>query len=121
MKCAFQEVSRGPRGSCKGDSGGPLLSYQTNGGFYVQTGVVQGSDGCGDANFPTIFGRIQDPEIFSFIKKVGTVMLAQDMHLHKKPFADPFHTHNNNTRYVGPNYKLYFGYNQKVIHTTHLQ
>ena len=79
MKCAFQEVSRGPRGSCKGDSGGPLLSYQTNGGFYVQTGVVQGSDGCGDANFPTIFARIQDPEIFSFIKKVGTVMLAQDI------------------------------------------
>ena len=99
MKCAFQEVSRGPRGSCKGDSGGPLLSYQTNGGggFYVQTGVVQGSDGCGDANFPTIFGRIQDPEIFSFIKKVGTVMLAQLFRLHLCPFADSCHTHNNNS------------------------
>ena len=94
MKCAFQEVSRGPRGSCKGDSGGPLLSYQTNGGFYVQTGVVQGSDGCGDANFPTIFGRIQDPEIFSFIKKVGTVMLTQDIYVFtiytKSPLQIPF-------------------------------
>ena len=115
MKCAFQEVSRGPRGSCKGDSGGPLLSYQTNGGFYVQTGVVQGSDGCGDANFPTIFGRIQDPEIFSFIKKVGTVMLAQDIYVFtQKAFCRSL-SHPQQQHKVGPNYKLYFGYNQKVI------
>ena len=47
-----------------------MLSYQTKGNFFVQTGIVQGSDGCGDANFPTIFSRIQDPEVFSFINKV---------------------------------------------------
>ncbi len=52
----------GGLGSCKGDSGGPLIQYNPNGapgaGFYTQLGVVQGGVGpCGSRDFPSIYVR----------------------------------------------------------------
>ena len=49
------------------------MVFQTAGEHFVQVGLVHGSDGeCGDANFPDIFARLEDAEVFSFLygKKV---------------------------------------------------
>ncbi len=37
---------------------------------YVQQGIVQGGVGnCGSKDFPSIYVRIKDPEVFNFIQK----------------------------------------------------
>ena len=60
-------------GSCEGDSGSPLIKYDstTGGGQFTQIGMVQGGVGaCGDRKIPSIYIRLRDPEIMSFIRKI---------------------------------------------------
>ena len=61
----------GNQGSCKGDSGGPLM-YQDFAGEaskWFQIATVQGSvRDCGDVDFPGIYVRLDDPSVFNFIK-----------------------------------------------------
>ena len=53
--------------TCKGDSGGPLTIEGSDDKFY-QLGIVHGMvSHCGNRNFPSIFARIDDPEIYDFI------------------------------------------------------
>ncbi len=52
----------GGLGSCKGDSGGPLIKFEHDNGpgvaQYTQFGVVQGGVGaCGSGDFPSIYVR----------------------------------------------------------------
>ena len=56
--------------SCHGDSGGPLMKQIFDGrDRFVQLGVVHGMIAqCGSPKFPSIFARIEDPEIFAFIQ-----------------------------------------------------
>lgn len=61
-------------GPCKGDSGSPLVRFDFSGSGsqpkYVITGIVQGGVGrCGDDKFPSIFVRVEDPEVYNFIAK----------------------------------------------------
>ncbi len=63
----------GGSGSCKGDSGGPLMRYTYDNGpssaRFVQQGIVQGGVGtCGSKDFPSIYVRVKDPEVFEFIQ-----------------------------------------------------
>ncbi len=63
-------VTTGSQGSCKGDSGGPLM-YQDleDRRQWIQIATVQGAiRGCGDLDYPGIFIRLQDPSIFNFIR-----------------------------------------------------
>ena len=57
------------QGSCKGDSGGPLIieNTETSPNRYVQIGVVSGSAVCGDERFPGAYARLDNPEISNFI------------------------------------------------------
>jgi secreted trypsin-like serine protease len=57
--------------ACKGDSGGPLMIFDTRDFRYVQVGIVAGGinpENCGDRDFPTIYTRLDDPEVFDFVK-----------------------------------------------------
>ncbi len=63
----------GGSGSCKGDSGGPLMRYTYEDGpssaKFVQQGIVQGGVGtCGSKDFPSIYVRLRDPEVLEFIQ-----------------------------------------------------
>lgn len=63
----------GGYGSCKGDSGGPIVFFQpgekSGRDRFVQVGTVQGGIGkCGDASFPAIYVRLEDKEVLEFIK-----------------------------------------------------
>ena len=61
---------RGGHGSCKGDSGGPIVKFETSGEnvHYVQIGIVQGGIGrCGSRRYPGIYVRLDDPEILDFV------------------------------------------------------
>ena len=58
-------------GSCKGDSGGPIVVHLTDSPHerYVLIGLVVGGFGkCGDGSTPGIYVRIEDPEIYRFIQ-----------------------------------------------------
>ncbi len=63
----------GGKGSCSGDSGGPLILFTyvdgPLGARYIQQGIVQGAIGsCGSGKLPSIYVRIKDPEVFMFIQ-----------------------------------------------------
>ena len=67
--CAGNQAAR--QGSCKGDSGGPLKIFDTDSGSFVQIGIVAGSVNlgeCGTKNFPVVFTRLDNPEIYEFIQ-----------------------------------------------------
>ena len=63
----------GGGGSCKGDSGGPLMHFVSDGGeepYYVQVGVVHGGIGeCGSKDFPGIYARLEDEDNLNFIRQ----------------------------------------------------
>ena len=66
--CAGNRASR--QGSCKGDSGSPLMIFNTSELRYVQVGIVAGGiqpDSCGDKNYPGVFTRLDHPEISDFV------------------------------------------------------
>ena len=56
-------------GTCRGDSGGPTLFY--DGIKNQQLGVVHGAiTSCDGTRFPSIFVRIDDPDVFNWIDNV---------------------------------------------------
>ncbi len=64
--CAGTDV--GGQGSCKGDSGGPLMFRNRETNTWIQFALVQGAvRDCGDIDYPGIYIRLDDSEIFSFI------------------------------------------------------
>jgi len=61
----------GPQGSCKGDSGGPLMYRDSDKDHWIQIATVQGGiRDCGDVDFPGLYIRLDDPGVFKFIKSV---------------------------------------------------
>ncbi len=58
----------GNQGSCKGDSGGPLVSQDFETDRWIQIATVQGAiRDCGDADYPGLYIRLDDPNVFNFI------------------------------------------------------
>lgn len=53
-------------GHCNGDSGGPLFVSQ--GDQVVQLGVVSFSLGCGDPRYPSVYARLSNGDINSFLQ-----------------------------------------------------
>jgi secreted trypsin-like serine protease len=64
-------ASLGSQGSCKGDSGGPLMYQDDINEKWIQIATVQGGiRNCGDLEYPGLYIRLDDPNVFSFIKSV---------------------------------------------------
>jgi len=58
----------GNQGSCKGDSGGPLVTQDFETDQWIQIATVQGAiRDCGDVDYPGLYIRLDDPNVFSFI------------------------------------------------------
>ena len=57
------------KGSCHGDSGGPLIiqNRESNPDRHVQIGIVTGAALCGEERFPGVYSRIDNPDIWNFI------------------------------------------------------
>ena len=54
--------------------GSPLLNYNPTKMTYTQIGLVSGAIGeCGDGRFPTVYVRINHPEIMEFIHSVTSL------------------------------------------------
>jgi secreted trypsin-like serine protease len=65
--CAGASV--GSQGSCKGDSGGPLMQKDYETDQWIQIATVQGGiRDCGDSEYPGLYIRLDDPDILSFIR-----------------------------------------------------
>ncbi len=65
--CAGATV--GSQGSCRGDSGGPLMYQDSLMDHWIQIAIVQGAiRDCGDPEYPGLYVRLDDPNILSFIK-----------------------------------------------------
>ena len=69
-------IRSGYGGSCKGDSGGPLIvSHQNTENFKytsIQVGVLHGSiSHCDHKTFPGIYSRLSDPDINEWLKSFG--------------------------------------------------
>eukprot|EP00094_Tigriopus_californicus_P001439 TCALIF_01394-PA protein Name:"Similar to Ank3 Ankyrin-3 (Mus musculus)" AED:0.04 eAED:0.04 QI:152/0.83/1/1/0.83/0.85/7/104/778 len=65
--------SNGGYGSCKGDSGSPLVKFESGEPYprYVQLGVIVGGVGqCGNRDFPSTYTRVEDFEVMNFINAV---------------------------------------------------
>ena len=58
----------GSQGSCKGDSGGPLNTFDVEISSWVVIATVQGGiRDCGDTDFPGLYILLDDPTILNFI------------------------------------------------------
>ena len=57
------------KGSCHGDSGGPLIieNKETHPSRHIQIGIVTGVAICGSERFPSVYARIDNPDIWNFI------------------------------------------------------
>ena len=57
-------------GSCAGDSGSPAIRKNHRKNAFEQIAVVHGSVGsCRADIFPSVFTRLDDPNIFDFVNK----------------------------------------------------
>ncbi len=66
LLCAGYHASS--RGSCEGDSGGPLMVLSPSAGQYFQVGMVSGGvSNCGNTDIPDYYARLDHPEISRFI------------------------------------------------------
>ena len=54
--------------TCGGDSGSPLVFFNSEEGHYVQVGIVSGGT-CQSNTDPAIFARIEDHQTLEFIRK----------------------------------------------------
>jgi secreted trypsin-like serine protease len=67
LLCAGYQASS--RGSCKGDSGGPLMVFNASAGQYYQVGMVSGGvSQCGNPDVPDFYIRLDHPEISRFLQ-----------------------------------------------------
>jgi secreted trypsin-like serine protease len=68
LLCAGYESAE--QGSCKGDSGGPLMIFKTKTSQFFQLGMVAGSvsRSCGDRDIPAYYTRLDYPNIANFIQ-----------------------------------------------------
>ena len=57
------------KGSCHGDSGGPLVIEKKDlfPNRHVQIGIVTGAAACGDERLPSVYARVDHPDIWNFI------------------------------------------------------
>ena len=61
----------GNQGSCKGDSGGPLMIYNLFSRIWTQIGIVHGAVGqCGEIDYPGIYIRLNHHLVIDFISGV---------------------------------------------------
>ena len=76
-------VSRGRFGSCKGDSGGPLMIFDPSEKRWFQVGMVHGSvEECGHKDYPGIYVRLEAEDIMSFIRSnAGMYVCIRQLHL----------------------------------------
>ena len=69
LLCAGDIV--GSQGSCKGDSGGPILISNLFNKKWTQIGIVHGAIGeCGEKDYPGIYVRLNHPLVLDFITSV---------------------------------------------------
>ena len=54
--------------TCGGDSGSPLVYFNSQEGHYTQVGIVSGGT-CQSKSDPAIFARIEDHQTLEFIRK----------------------------------------------------
>ena len=67
LLCAGYESAG--QGSCEGDSGGPLMVFNTKLSQYFQVGLVSGGvSSCGDKDIPGYYTRLDFPEIADFVQ-----------------------------------------------------
>jgi secreted trypsin-like serine protease len=67
--CAGTATSK--QGSCKGDSGGPLMYLDSEIDRWIQIATVHGGiRDCGDIDFPGLYIRLDAPDVFNFIKSI---------------------------------------------------
>jgi secreted trypsin-like serine protease len=65
--CAGYESAN--QGSCNGDSGGPLMVFNTKSSQFFQVGLVSGGvSDCGDKYTPSYYTMLDHPEIADFIQ-----------------------------------------------------
>ena len=62
--------------SCKGDSGGPLVVFDSETGLHSQVGIVSGGS-CGNTQLPSVFTRIENPDVLQFIKTYSEILIAE--------------------------------------------
>ena len=68
LLCAASTVA--DQGSCKGDSGGPLMSFDWKTRRWILVASVEGQIGpCGNRDYPGIYVRISQEDVFSFIQE----------------------------------------------------
>ncbi len=67
--CADERVGAGGGQACKGDSGGPLITYGDTDQRPTLIGVVSGGAQCGSIGKPSRYVRVAHPAIISWINK----------------------------------------------------
>ena len=69
LLCATSTVNN--QGSCKGDSGGPLMIFNWKTRRWILVASVEGQIGeCGNHDYPGIYVRISQKDVFSFIQEL---------------------------------------------------
>ena len=82
LLCAGYESAN--QGSCHGDSGGPLMVFNTKFSQFFQVGLVSGGvSGCGDKYIPAYYTRLDHPEIADFVQSPEKKITRG---IFKKPF-----------------------------------
>jgi secreted trypsin-like serine protease len=67
--CADERIGAGGGQACKGDSGGPLITFGDTDQRPTLIGVVSGGAKCGSLGKPSRYVRVGHPEIINWIKQ----------------------------------------------------
>ena len=83
-------IENGIQGACRGDSGGPLQFYNPVKDRHYQVAIVHGSVAeCGDPEWPTVYVKLDDPAILSFIQNATLIREeSAESHLHPAKSID---------------------------------